>query len=550
MADRIWWKLLVVGLVSGVVCFWGLGDRGLTNSEGHRVVPAAEFLERLDDGPTETGKKNDPGPLVPTMFETVYVRKPPGLPWAIAAVSAVFAPDGSPNEWTARSVGAASGVLMALAGVWFGQRWFKGGLASGLAIALLPTALSSVRSAEIEGLNNLATMLAVVTGVSLLADASRRHWAWAVGFGWSVVLVVLVKGPASLPVVGALIAGAAVARRDWKVLAKPRLWASLLGAAAVLAWPAWVFLRAGRLDGAVSQGVDAFLFEPGRIARVASLPFVSFAYQLPASIAPLFAFGWLATREMRASERAWRKTTIVRALAWAWVIALVVYTLSGVSNPRYTLPAACLPALCVGYVVRGLTEWFVPLRRRVARVCLLGVRWAWLVPLVGFAVGYLMVEEPDRAEESGRSAGRSLGDALAAIADDANAGPGPIVVVADGAIEARPEVLWYAERRAAELDVDVTGHWASGVPVADLLHMPNVEGRVVFLLRDDAGGREASALDEADSWRPFWSGEAGRFAFRAFVRTGRGAPGPRRVPVPDAVPVPDTPTGHDLSAGE
>lgn len=514
--DRRWWAsawfaYAVVALVVGGVAFWGLGDRGLTNSEGHRVVPASEFLERWSDG--DLGASDV---LVPTMFDTAYLRKPPGFPWALAGSMALF----GENEWAARSVGAASGVAMALIGVAFGRRWFGCGLSTGLAVGLLPTALSSVRSAEIEGLNNLVTMLGVVCGVSMVFAASRWRWLWSAGFGASIVLVVLVKGPASLPVVGAVpVAGAIVL--GWRRVVT-RAWVlAVVGAVLVVGLLGWATARAAAgLDGpVVTQGVDEFLFEPGRVLAIAALPLVSVAYQLPVSLAPLFAFGPFATREAARSVGDARRTRVARVLAWAWVLALLVYTLTGVSNPRYTLPAAWLAALCVGYVVRGVVApggvGFVPLRRWLGRVSLLGVRWAWLVPIGAFCVGYLVKEEPGRAAESGRDAGDDLGRTLIGV------GLGDARVWADDAIEARPEVLWYAESVAARAfggvpDVGgVQGWWRPGLSEDDL------EDEAVLLLRDDERGSEVEAFGAGLVGRvEVWAGEAGPFSLRAFGPRG------------------------------
>ena len=54
-----------------------LGVGGLSYTEGHRAIPAWEMLE--------SGEL-----LVTTMFDRPYMRKPPGIAWAIGASSLVF----------------------------------------------------------------------------------------------------------------------------------------------------------------------------------------------------------------------------------------------------------------------------------------------------------------------------------------------------------------------------------------------------------------------------------------------------------------------------
>ena len=82
-------------------------DGGLSYTEGHRAIPAWEMLESGDW-------------LVTTLFDRVYLRKPPGMAWAIAGSSAVF----GQTEFAARFVSAVCSTAMVLVAYGFARRWF------------------------------------------------------------------------------------------------------------------------------------------------------------------------------------------------------------------------------------------------------------------------------------------------------------------------------------------------------------------------------------------------------------------------------------------
>lgn len=516
-----WVQLAIVLILTIAAAGFDAGTYGLAASEGHRVVPGVEFLERW----TEDRAITLADVLVPTMFDTPYLRKPPGMPWAIA-VSLWL---GGPTEGAARMVSTVSIALMATLGAWCGRRWWDrlsqrdggarfsfGALTCGLAVGLLPTALSSARAAEIETLHNLWIMICSVIVVELLyiarvEGASRlRRWLLAAGLAFSLVGMILVKGPAGVPVVAGLIGGCAIASRSWRTLIDGALWVGI-GAASVLVglW-AWLTAQAVRtLEGVVvTQGVDAFLFEPDRLMEVAMLPLAAVGYQLPAAFGVLFAISPRSRVDMTERERP--SVWLARALAWGWVIGVLIYTLSGVSNPRYVLPAASVAGLASGFVVRGVVaRTFIGPRMLLGRIALFGTPIVTGVVLVAFAVGYVLVEHPRRGASSGREAGATLAEVLVQM-------DGPIEVWADGAIEARPEVLWEVERQARLKGVQIEGRWAA--EWKDDLSMPESEPGMtrVVLLRDDAGGNERAAAEQAgllENWDERWQGEAAQFRF-------------------------------------
>ena len=135
-ASRVRQAVLLVA-VCCVVYLPGLGATGFSMSEGHRVIPAWEMLDDARAGEAHW--------MVPRMFGTAYLRKPPGVMWAIAGSSAVL----GETEFAARLPSAVAATLLALA-VWgFSTRWlgWPWGLAAGLAHALLPVLWPSARSA-------------------------------------------------------------------------------------------------------------------------------------------------------------------------------------------------------------------------------------------------------------------------------------------------------------------------------------------------------------------------------------------------------------------
>src|SRR4051812_44009566 len=98
---------LLTLLACACIYFPGLGATGFSSTEGHRVIPAWEMLASRDF-------------LVPRMFGQAYLRKPPGMPWAIALSSSIF----GETEFAARLVSAVSVTLLCLLIANTAHRWF------------------------------------------------------------------------------------------------------------------------------------------------------------------------------------------------------------------------------------------------------------------------------------------------------------------------------------------------------------------------------------------------------------------------------------------
>lgn len=461
----------LLALVCCVVYLPRLGATGFSMSEGHRVIPAWEMLDDARAG--------DPHWLVPRMFGTAYLRKPPGMLWAIAASSAIF----GENEFAARLPSALAATLLAVV-VWaFGTRWFGSpwGLAGGLAQALLPVLWPSARSAEIEALHILTTGAAALIILHMAWSGHRWAWTWAIGLILTGASLGFTKGPAGTPFVVAAYLSFFVLRPRFTTMIVSFL--AIGGAYWVLRWSLRPFVEAAS-GQAVVQGVDDFLWQPGRIGQILTIGPVVLATMLPASLALLFPWGPDAASELvgeratagetprpRAGRAPTPATVTAKALAWASISSLLILTVFGVGNPRYGLPVCVFLTPLVAYGARGAGGAFVRTRPAIARAMLLGRPWVWPVVLLIGAGAYVGVLEPHRRASSGRGAGVALAADL----------PDGAIVWADEMIEARPEVLLYAVRGAEREGKHVKVRWYKPSFMPDA----HPDG-LLLLLREDA----------------------------------------------------------------
>lgn len=474
MIRRPWTQALLILAVSVAVFWWGLGASGLSMSEGHRVLPGWSMLRSGDW-------------VVPRLFEQAYVRKPPGMPWAVAASAAVL----GESEFSARTVSALASTLAALACWWAATRWFGSpwGLAAGLVHALTPLWWSPGRSAEIEALHNLCCLCAVLLTIGVVAHTrGRGAWVGGVAVGLAAAGMLLTKGPAGLPALSAALLAAWVSTR-----APARRWAPGLLVPG-LAIPAGVFggylwLLSDRLantgETPVTQGPGEFLWDSGRLVEIALLPLIAWSSALPASLGVLFPWGPDARRELDP------RLPLARAVALAVLLGLAAYTVIGVANTRYTMPALLPSAVLAAYVARGAFESgaFTEHRARIARTMSLGKPWTLPVVLLVAAVVFGRLTDASRLNSSGRAAGQALAEQLAPLVRER--GYTGVVVRADGLVEARPEVLESARRAAARLGYALRPVWAPlrGSPPSAGVADPG--WGVVTMLRTDGDSDES-----------------------------------------------------------
>ncbi|MDX2131373.1 MAG: glycosyltransferase family 39 protein [Planctomycetota bacterium] len=441
----------IVVAVCVLLFFVGMGRSGLSGSEGFRAIPAWEMLRSGDWSVT-------------TLFGTPYLRKPPGIVWAIASSSAVL----GETEVAARLPSAIAATLACLL-VWgAGTRWFGPvpGVAAGLAMGVVPVVWMPARSAEIEALHNLLVLSAAVLIVDRLAFRDAVAWRGralvAGGLALASAGMLLTKGPAGFPALAGLVVGACIAGRGVRPLRAWDAWAGLALGAGVFAW--WTVAMRERMERLpvppVLEDAD-FLWRAGKELDVALLVPAALAGALPWAIALPFAL------RRGTGSPADRAALSVSAGA---IAGLACYAILGVDNPRYAMPSVVLVPLVYGAAIR---------RHAASR----GAEHAWgrrlllgrpLVPL-GFmtlvGVFYCQWYEHWRqVRHSGRSAAVALADVL----------PDGASVVADELLDTRPEMLWYASRekehRGGRLDIA----WVPGLP-------PNaVPAHAYVLLRCDA----------------------------------------------------------------
>src|SRR4051812_43920322 len=218
---KLVWQALIVVAVAGLVYWPLLGSSGFSFSEGQRVLPGWEMVRSGDW-------------LVTRLFEQPYLRKPPGMPWAVAVASLVF----GENEFSARApsaIGMTLGPLLSFvfATRWFGRGW---GMVAGLSHALAPVFLYPGRSAEIESLHNLFVQGSVLVMIELLVlrAGGRPAAAWALALAVGVCGMVMLKGPSGLPCLAGAMIAACLVLGSARPLRNPYVWAGLVLAGGVV----------------------------------------------------------------------------------------------------------------------------------------------------------------------------------------------------------------------------------------------------------------------------------------------------------------------------
>jgi 4-amino-4-deoxy-L-arabinose transferase-like glycosyltransferase len=464
------WHFLVVLAACAAVYWPFLGSNGFGASEGHRVGPAWEMLRTGDFVHLK-------------LFSQTYLRKPPGMPWAIALSSSIL----GQTEFAARAVSALASTLMALLACRWTNRWLgpPWGMAAGLAQALAPLFMMVGRTAEIDPLNCLGTQMAALGLLALVRDP-RLLWgasAWVAG---GAILAGIAKGPASLPVLAGVIGGACVVARSVRPLRVPGVWMSLVSSAVALAaFGAW-FADVNRDPDAVRQDFSEFTWSLSRLAGTVGLPFTSFLAAFPASLALVVLV--LHQREER-NRRQDPTLTTARLLAWSWLLSVAALMMTGSSNPRYAMPAGVLLAPMAAWALRAC--WLARRESAGARVVMLG-HPAVLggVMLVG-SVGWVLHDQGRGRHDQGREAGRAIAEAL----------PDGAEVWANDVVEARPDILLYAVRGVGRRGGEVHPRWRKRAMVAGELP-PDDAGAVYMLLRSDPESPEwARYLPEIERGR-------------------------------------------------
>jgi 4-amino-4-deoxy-L-arabinose transferase-like glycosyltransferase len=213
-SDGIRVALVIFSLV--LLCMtWRLGQAPLAGTEGHRAVTAHQMA---------AGGQW----LTPTLYGEPYLTKPPLHYWLLAATSRIT---GSSAEWVWRLPAALAAALLAAAMTIFAARWFGpvAGLVCGLSFLALIPLWSQSRSADIDSVNTLFTVLTAL-GLIDMTMSTRRGWRLAIPTGAAIAAMLLAKGPAGLPVAAAAMIGPAIAMRSWRPLRSGSAWSAWLAA--------------------------------------------------------------------------------------------------------------------------------------------------------------------------------------------------------------------------------------------------------------------------------------------------------------------------------
>lgn len=500
---RPWIQAAMVLAASLLISWPMLGRAGFSGTEGHRAIPAYHML---DGGPW----------LVPHLFDRPYLRKPPGMQWAIAGSSSLL----GRTEFAARAVSATAGTLSALVCLWFGRRWFgpAGGLYAGLAFALMPVLWAPSRTADIESLHNLGVLLACLSVVDLGLRERGTPWRDRAGMALLTALGIFVagvtKGPSGVTALAACLAALAIVRHSLRPLTEPAMAAGIAAGGLALGAVYMTIARATRLipEETVTQSVDDFLWRGDAWWRILLLAPTSLLMALPASFALLFPWGPDAMAERRTEQARYYPLAFpaARTLTIAVLMSLGMLTIAGVSNPRYTMPTQVLIAPVAGYVGLGLAGLFILKRPPIARAFLLGHPAALTTALLVAAVARIGYSESWRDRVDGRAAGGVIAGSV----------PPGAILLSDHLVEARPDVLWYALQRGRNLRIV----WR------DLNTSPArpLDRGAYYVLRDDELSREAERFVTLYPETPFAECAAGSvylFSFRVLSAvTGQEPP--------------------------
>jgi 4-amino-4-deoxy-L-arabinose transferase-like glycosyltransferase len=485
---------LAILLAVCALVFWlRLGQSGLAGSEGFRVLPAWAMLDNGDY-------------IVPHLYTQAYLRKPPGMMWAIAGASALL----GRTEFAARAVSALAMTLAAILVLILGDRWFgrPKGLCAGLAFLLTPLLWAPGRTAEIEALHTALVLCASVALIDMGVNAERatvgRRLGWAAWAGLSLSGAMLVKGPAGVPTLAGVLTGICLVRRSLAALYR---WELLLAAGiSTLVFGAWLALASRRVEelGVTPIVEEArFLWRAGKEAGVLLL--------LPTALASALPWALALPMVLLPDESEEQPARVARTVGWSVVLGLVVMTLLGIDNVRYAMPTiALIPFAYAGALYRHSAS--SGRLRQAGEFLLLGRPVIPLAGLLLVAVGYTQWQEHWRSvRHSGRSAGVALAQAL----------PEMRVVVADELLDTRPEIFYYAQQEYRARGRDLTVIWQPGLAKHPSTATPGAYIAIRNdLLQRDFGAPEWLVLQasmEESTPEPVYRGEVHKFSFAVFA---------------------------------
>lgn len=541
--------------------FWMKPVSGLAHSEGQRVQPA---LEMLAHGAPWSSRESLDAWLVPHLFDQAYLRKPPGMVWAIAASQAVFGEKSlfhfSPTV-AARLVSALATIVGALITFTFASRWLgrTPGLIAGCAWSLFPiwywyppTALS----AEIESLNNLFVLSTSLALFDILLWSWRRKPSEQTASALSHIILtlsfaamLLTKGPAGIPTLLAVLIACTWARaqhispltpsrRDWLTVALALFVGALVFGAWLLA-ARCVLSRTGETP--VTQEFTQFLFTPKKLFGIISLPVAALISALPHAV--FFTVFLRPSQRLRPSINplVHQRTTLARTIALSVIIGVIISMMLGVSNPRYTLPTLSLIPACVG----GACWWLLELAHQAQTPQISTTLRKNLRTTLSILTGVVLIacvfsgwyaEHRRTVRTTGETDGARMGAAivdhvLADVPIDRRWSPTNNIkhdvryaqLWGDEMLDIRPEIVMATEREAEKHGVVILPKWKP-LSLAPTPSLPTAGNFV--LLRTDTRGRieDLPAYKRAGLMtrlRPVFKGTAHDFEYTLYVVTNQ-----------------------------
>lgn len=487
--------------------YWIKPASGLAHAEGQRVQPA---LEMLAHGPPQSSREAMDAWLVPHLFGQAYLRKPPGMVWAIAASQTLFG-ESSPLHCSVNVAGRLVSAFAVIAGALmtfvFASRWFgrKAGFVAGCAWALFPVWYwypPPALSAEIEGLNNLFVFGTSLALIDVLLWSRRRkpsgqrapiatnnsgsprvsRWLAPSALWTSAFLtlcfaaMLLTKGPAGIPTLLAVMIACTWGRAQHVACHSRREWLTVaicltLGA---LVFGGWLLAARGALarsgETPVTQEFTQFLFTPKKFFGILSLPVAALISSLPhAAFLSVFV---RPSQRLRASPDPLmrRRVVLSQTLAASLTLGVILSMFLGVHNPRYTLPTLTLMPLCVG----AACWWLYELGRQSQSMQLGAKRTRELTRTLCLLAGLLLIacvalgvyaENRRTNRTTGETDGTRMGEWIGKHTPTYVRNGGgtdaayPIQLWGDEMLDIRPEIVMAATREASKHGVTIVAKW-------------------------------------------------------------------------------------------
>ncbi len=374
---RFWQSALILAFLWAAIYMAGLGAPELKGEEGRRILPAIHMVESGDW-------------VVPIMEGQPFLRKPPGINWAIATSMLLLE---RRDELAARLPSALSVLALAYAGLLAG-RGLLGGSAGGLilGVILLTSAgcIEKGRLAEIEALYVSLTGIAILAWAGLWRVEASKWFTWTIPFlflgaGW------LVKGPPHLIFFYGLVVAALWKDRSLRELWHPAHFAGW-GIMAALFGP-WAWLCRQRLAGLlpevktenewIAQLTSRLNGDEFQFTSWLAAPWQSLIMLLPWGL--ILVFFWRRLPAV-AEKLGGRDKPLINGFRFGLLVTFLVIILLPESRSRFVLPllapAALLSAVLVVHDLPAAWQkrWQAAALGLMGLLSLAGAVAPWLLP--------------------------------------------------------------------------------------------------------------------------------------------------------------------------